>query len=568
MISVETWKPADGLVLEPNALVAAKECVGSHALTAGPGAGKTEMLAQRADFLLRTGTCRYPKRILAISFKVDASANLKERVRRRCGGNLSARFDSHTFHAFAKRLIDRFRPVLTGNDALNADYIIGEHRIPLTQITFDDLVPLALQILETSELARNAIRQTYSDVFLDEFQDCTNSQYELIKLAFHNSGIRMIAVGDTKQKIMGWAGALEGIFVKFAHEFGAKPLNLYRNFRSRPRLLRLQNDIIKVLDPAAVMSEELIVGDGGEVDVRSFDDSEEEAKEVAAMIRKWVTELNVPASEVAVLVSKQPELYVDILMAELTAVGIPYRNEKELQDLCSEPATQLVADYLLVLFGRREPDAYLRLMKVLADGVFDEDDQSKVHNEWNRFLEKERQKAVASDQTFEVVWQFVQRFVKKLGKDRLVSLSADYASVTRLKQILGNTKTALQELIEREKDVARAASVLTDIPGVRIMTIHKSKGLEFDSVIILGVENETFWGNAEDERCAFFVGISRAKRQLVLTHSTFRKPPPGAPRRWSEQRSPHEEFLSYATPYVTSEPTSVEQPKDVGQEHV
>ena len=76
MIAIDAWRPADGLTLEPNALLAAKEQERCLALTAGPGAGKTEMLAQRADFLLRTGTCRYPKRILAISFKVDASKNL------------------------------------------------------------------------------------------------------------------------------------------------------------------------------------------------------------------------------------------------------------------------------------------------------------------------------------------------------------------------------------------------------------------------------------------------------------------------------------------------------------
>ena len=103
MIAVDAWEPADGLTLEPNALRAAKEQTRSLALTAGPGAGKTEMLAQRADFLLRTGTCRYPKRILAISFKVDASKNLKERVQRRCGGDLASRFDSYTFHTLAKR---------------------------------------------------------------------------------------------------------------------------------------------------------------------------------------------------------------------------------------------------------------------------------------------------------------------------------------------------------------------------------------------------------------------------------------------------------------------------------
>ena len=85
MIKPDRWRPSDGLKLEPNALAAARETVRSLALTAGPGAGKTEMLAQRADFLLRTGACRYPQRVLAISFKVDASRNLKDRVRKRCG---------------------------------------------------------------------------------------------------------------------------------------------------------------------------------------------------------------------------------------------------------------------------------------------------------------------------------------------------------------------------------------------------------------------------------------------------------------------------------------------------
>jgi superfamily I DNA/RNA helicase len=121
MISPDKWRPADGLTLEPNALRAAREPVHNLGLTAGPGAGKTEVLAQRADFLLRTGLCPYPQRILAISFKVDASRNLKERVKRRCGTEFASRFDSHTFHAFAKRLIDRFRPILTGQDALDAN---------------------------------------------------------------------------------------------------------------------------------------------------------------------------------------------------------------------------------------------------------------------------------------------------------------------------------------------------------------------------------------------------------------------------------------------------------------
>ncbi|MBF4259305.1 UvrD-helicase domain-containing protein, partial [Vibrio anguillarum] len=295
MIRVESWQPADGLVLEPNAYRAAKEREYSLALTAGPGAGKTEMLAQRADFLLRTGSCRYPKRILAISFKVDASSNLKERIKRRCGAELSSRFDSYTFHAFAKRIIDRFRPILTGDEALEPGFTIGP-KILHKQIDFTDLVPLAIKILKESPVARNALRQTYTDVFLDEFQDCTNYQYELIKVAFQSTDIRLTAVGDTKQKIMGWAGALDGIFEAFKEDFQAVPLNMYRNFRSQPKLLRLQNEIVKILDPASVMPEEQIAGEEGHIQVHPFQNCQEEADYLSEQIQRWIDEESVPPS--------------------------------------------------------------------------------------------------------------------------------------------------------------------------------------------------------------------------------------------------------------------------------
>lgn len=316
MIAVDTWKPADGLTLEPNALLAAKEQARSLALTAGPGAGKTEMLAQRADFLLRTGTCRYPKRILAISFKVDASSNLKERVKRRCGSELASRFDSYTFHAFAKRIIDRFRPALTGEYVLDVGYKIADRKPgpSRTLIEFSDLVPFAIQILRQSAFARNAIRQTYSDVFLDEFQDCTNLQYELLKLAFQGTSIRLTAVGDTKQKIMGWAGAMNGIFQAFVADFDAASLNMYRNFRSKPRLLRLQNEIIRKLDPSSVMPDEQLAGDEGEVFAWRFEDSRQEADYLAGLIEGWIETEQLPPAEIAVLIRNQLDLYADHLL--------------------------------------------------------------------------------------------------------------------------------------------------------------------------------------------------------------------------------------------------------------
>ncbi|WP_417699606.1 UvrD-helicase domain-containing protein [Pseudoalteromonas lipolytica] len=551
MIAVDAWLPADGLTLEPNALLAAKEQARCLALTAGPGAGKTEMLAQRADFLLRTGTCRYPKRILAISFKVDASKNLKERIQRRCGQELASRFDSYTFHAFAKRIIDRFRVVLTGDDALDLDYSIGERKVTRRQITFHDLVPLAIQILRTSYVAKNAIRQTYSDVFLDEFQDCTDQQYELVKEAFKSTSIRLTAVGDTKQKIMGWAGALDGIFQTFARDFSAVPLNMYRNFRSKPRLLRMQNDIIRVLDPASVMPEHLLNGVEGEVFAWKFENAQGEAEYLANLIAGWIRKEQVPLSEIAVLVSKQLDLYADHLMAALEVKGIPYRNEQEMQDITVEPAARLIVDYLSSLYGEREPKAWIRLMNQLIPFA-DDEVQSNARRNFQRFF-KEQRKIITMTESFSGWWKSVRSFLKEVGMETLVALSPDYESHSRLGEVVRDTKARIEELLELTSNLPEALTRFSDDQAVRILTIHKSKGLEFDSTIMMAIENEIFFGDQDSNRCAFFVGVSRAKRRLVLTYALARERPHNHSGRWNVRRSPQQEYINFALPYVNTD---------------
>ncbi len=557
MIAVDAWKPADGLKLEPNALLAAKEQVRSLALTAGPGAGKTEMLAQRADFLLRTGTCRYPKRILAISFKVDASSNLKERVKRRCGSELAVRFDSHTFHAFAKRIIDRFRPTLTGRDALDVGYKIVDRKVRESpqEVEFADLVPLAITILQKSKMARNAIRQTYSDVFLDEFQDCTNLQYDLLKLAFQGTNIRLTAVGDTKQKIMGWAGAMEGIFQAFVTDFAATPLNMYRNFRSKPRLLRLQNEIIQRLDPSSVMPDEQLAGDEGEVFAWHFDDSRKEADYLADLIGGWIKTEQLPPAEIAVLIRNQLDLYAEHLIAALEARGIPYRNEQQMQDITVEPAARLIVDYLSCLFGQREPKAWVRLMNQLIPFA-DEEIQSNARKDLDRFVRQQRKEIAIAElvsEPFTGWWEYVRAFLKQVTTETLVSLSPDYESLARLKEVIRDTKIRIDELLKLEPDLPIALKRFSDDQAVRILTIHKSKGLEFDSVIIMAVEKEIFFGDQDENRCAFFVGVSRAKRRLVLTHADQRERPAGHTKRWDVQRTAQDEYLGYATPFVKKE---------------
>ncbi|WP_305783735.1 ATP-dependent helicase [Symbioplanes lichenis] len=550
MIRPEQWHPVGGLVLEPNAMTAATMSDENVVVSAGPGAGKTELLAQRADFVLRTGQCHYPRRILAVSFKVDAARNLRERIRERSGPQLAARFDSLTFHAFAKRLIDNFRPALTGLNALDPDYRIDpDNRVARRQITFADLVPLALEIIETNAYAREGLRQTYSHVFLDEFQDCTSQQYRLIKAAFGQSAAVLTAVGDTKQRIMAWAGALDGVLRTFATDFAATSLPLYQNRRSASRLRRMQNRMIAYMDPAAVSPAEDLTGDGGVIDVLAFDTDNDEAQEVADLIENWLAEGTAPR-EIAVLVRQQPHLVAATLGDVLTDRGIPFRNDQESQDLTAEPAAALVFNFIRVIADDRRPDAYAELIRMANPMSASEDEAARFDSQLKRTLREAR--STVRNPAFKVnhpaAWRhLVDEFLQLVSRPVLTALSPGYQQGTRLDDLIEQAFDAFSRELAIDGESVQALRRLSEADAIRFLTIHKCKGLEFEKVVVLGVEEQLFWGSDPTTIMSeFFVAISRAKHHLLLTYAEYRERPARATRRWDEWRTPHEQLLGFA----------------------
>lgn len=548
MMNKDDWKPAGNITLEPNALTAIRQDAKSVAVTAGPGAGKTEMLAQKADFLLRTGSCYYPQRILAVAFKVDARANLRDRVLKRSSREEAERFDSFTFHGFAKRIIDRFRPVLKGLDALDPNYTIGEVRVTRTQIRFEDLVSLAVEILKSSQVIRTAIAQTYSHVFLDEFQDCTKEQYELVKLAFLGTEAHLTAVGDTKQRIMGWAGALEGIFLAFAKDFQAVPLNLYLNFRSLPRLRRMQNAMVKKMDPGAAAPDEQLLGDAGKISVKQYASDDLEAKDLADRIQQWIDVEGITPSEIAVLVSILPECLTYKLCNELLERKIPFRNEKEIQDLAKEPLVELMIAFLRCVFFDRDPSSYETVSNFFEryrsqDSNKGEDNSFKDLIETYRVQVRNKRFAGISDQFLR---SMTAAFRKVTGDVALRSLLPDYVQGKRLDQLLDDLHVRLSGSLDAGLPIEEALGRFGEDNAVRIMSVHKSKGLEFHTVVGIGIEHQCFFNADDVERSVFFVLISRAKERLFLTCCKERPRPPFYKKRWDEPRTAHKEFLTYA----------------------
>ena len=141
-------------------------------------------------------------------------------------------------------------------------------------------------------------------------------------------------------------------------------------------------------------------------------------------------------------------------------------------------------------------------------------------------------------------------FLNKIGMETLVALSPDYESHARLGEVVRDTKSRIEELLKLEPDLPQALARFSDDQAVRILTIHKSKGLEFESTIIMAVENEIFFGDQDANRCAFFVGVSRAKRRLVLTHAIERERPKNHSRRWDVRRTPQQEYIDFALPHL------------------
>ena len=214
---------------------------------------------------------------------------------------------------------------------------------------------------------QGALRQTYSHVFLDEFQDATRNQYQFVETAFLGTNAKLTAVGDVKQRIMAWAGALDGIMKTFAEDFGAASLPLYQNFRSAPpHLRRMQNRMIANMDPAAASPDEDLLGEEGVIQVLHYDSQIEEAGALVDLIDGWLKD-GIPAKRDSSLGPPTVQAGNEKrLRRNSTISGIPFRNEQDSQDLAAEPVAALIFNFMWVVAGEPNPEAYTELMRVAS----------------------------------------------------------------------------------------------------------------------------------------------------------------------------------------------------------
>lgn len=580
-ISKDDWCPADGFELEKEAMNTVMEEINTL-VVAGPGAGKTELLAQRASFLLETNNCRYPKKILAISFKKDAAKNLKERIELRCGKELSLRFESKTYDAFAKELLDRFingidekyRPLsnykiakyddikqafkisgleFEGNrTTFNKLYVnrLASNKLPLSNevvdqifihtwetmikgdvdydfpsvLTFEMISRLAEYLIRTNVYIKRAIEKTYSHVFLDEFQDTTSIQYQLVKTCFRDTNTIVTAVGDSKQRIMLWAGARKSIFEDYLDEFSGIRRNLIMNHRSAPRLVEIQKGMYNSLneEKLSIQTNKKWKEDDGEAYLRVFSDQYSEAE----IICKEVLDLDsqgVELKKICILVKQRVNIYGKEIIKMLSENSIKARNEAIYQDLIKEDIIRILIALFKLATNERDPENWSYLYETISDldGVDVDSNNDKIIkliDKISTMIESIKTNlGLCKKDEFN---SFIDSKIKEISYEKLASKYQQYQAKDYFDKLISDFKELLWTEFLETKDWALAIDNFEGNNSIPIMTIHKSKGLEFDTIFFVGLEDSAFWNfrnQPDEDRCAFFVALSRAKRRIDFT---------------------------------------------------
>ena len=587
------WKPVDGFDLEDSAMKAVLSDKNTY-VVAGPGAGKTELLAQRASYLLETNTCRPPRKILAISFKKDAAKNLAERVEKRCGKKLSKRFVSFTYDAFSKGLLDRFyralpleyRPyfpyeVLTykkeksfikeklegfeynpintydNKELINFINSITIQKLPLRInnqeienallklweiflhgnspiLTFKMISRLSEYLIRSNSLIKKCLTLTYSHIFLDEFQDTTTIQYDLIKTCFYNSDCILTAVGDIKQRIMVWAGADKRVFNKFEEDFYANKLQLVMNYRCAPNLIKIQKILAQEIsgEDTNIKFCKKWEANEGECLILKFNSYKDEAKGLSEIIKDYIQKDKLAPEDICVLVKQKVDIYSPDLIQRLRNIGIKARNEVLFQDLLSEKISNILLDFMKLIFSSSSGAEWLKITSLLKQLHFmdikDENFNSKMkliehnlNNSINNFSIM-----FYNTRSEEDIKNIFTETINRLGREQIIGLFPQYKQPKYFNDLIENLAYYIWENFELYNDWDKAIDYLKGEDTIPIMTIHKSKGLEYDTVIFLGLEDSAFWSfntQREEDVRAFFVALSRAKRRVIFTFSQTRK---------------------------------------------
>jgi len=551
---------------------------GPAVILAGAGSGKTRVLVAKVIYLIKEKNIN-PRSIVMMTFTNKAAVEMKERINRHLGGMVKLGYIG-TYHSFCVRVLRVFwEPALLDKNFIIYDdddqkslikQIIQEKKlekktpgyflyyISLAKnqmitpeiflenfkfhqaaivadvyfhyqkkleknkgVDFDDLLIKTVYLLQKDDGVLDYYHNKYKYFLVDEFQDTNYVQYLLTKLLAEKSK-NITVVGDFSQSIYSWRGADITNLEKFEKDFeGTKTFYLEENYRSTQNILDFAYNVISKNSTHPILHLFTDNKKGEEVIFYQADNEQGEATFAAEEIVRLNNGASIsdpPTFAILYRTNAQSRVLEEVFLH----YGIPYiliggtrfYERREIKDVLA---------YLKLLINPNESVSLERIKK-LGKNRFEK--FRKLYEEI-----KDRLETYSTDEIIEKLFQNVDYLKlydiedeEDFGRlENIKELKSVALSFPKLMDFLEQVALVESEYSEQEKKTKGGSQLV-------LMTLHQAKGLEFDHVFIVGVEegllphsrsiDDQF--QLEEERRLFYVGITRAKKTLYITNTRKR----------------------------------------------
>ncbi len=411
-------------------------------------------------------------------------------------------------------------------------------------IDFDDILVYTKELLEQRADVRAAWQQKFAYIMVDEFQDINSLQYQTIRLLCGNAD-NLFAVGDDDQSIYRFRGSKPELMLNFPKDFPkTQVIHLSVNYRCPKEVVYRAGKLIRCNKNRFDKQIESAGMDGTAFRTAKFETIQEENKALVELIRCKV-EQGVRYGQMAVLyrTNTQPGPFI----AKLMEYNLPFRTKERIPNLYEHWIAQDIKAYFRLALGSRERQDFLRIMNRPKRYISRESLSMRElsFEEWQDFYKEqpwiaERIEQLQYDlQVLNRITPFaaINYIRKAVGYDEYLT---DYALSRQipvnelfetLDEIQESTKEYkqleawmrfTQEYTEKLKQEQRRQQEQTD--SISVLTLHASKGLEYDIVMIPDVnegmipyKKAVLEAELEEERRMMYVGMTRAKKELFVS---------------------------------------------------
>ncbi len=477
-------------------------------VAAGPGSGKTRVLTERVKFLLNKTE---PEKILVITFTRKAAGQMRERFRALTDDETADRVFFGTFHSFFYHCLKKWHDAGWSKQASASFLCQGDEEAFYT----------FLQETMAREVENHRLYLEYDYFLIDEFQDIDPLQYEIVKkMTIPEEGpekANLFVVGDEDQSIYGFRGSDPSFLIHFKEDFpNAETVFLTGNFRCGKKITEASDHLIHHnhdrLDKTIIATGNI---QRSAIKVHFSQDEKMEARWIAKKILLMHGK-EISYDSMAVLMRNGHE--IERITKELKEAGIPYRTKPEWNAKGSDHVNVRKELSSILRYAHFSED--LTLAKKVTEWFevyrhFGNPEKIKEGPILKQMMEQSDagQEIKEEAALMERVFQKIRLYKDRRGAYRMILYETDYAAgaLRRLKKNGWGILALLRQIYH-----------LFNPPreGVRLMTVHAAKGLEFETVFMGGLTEGRFpdeRSEIEEERRLFYVGITRAKRYLFLS---------------------------------------------------